>query len=137
MTKVSGKKFTAYMTKCVCWFLLLDTWQQANKSNKLIRKSTRILPPIHELHGIREFVLFLDQTEAGRAKKMFLQDLPPALLSKGLDDRPPNPLISEVVLGKISAQPNTFLSWCRHVSALHCMITCYFCEIVHMGCYAK
>ena len=45
--------------------------------------------------------------------------------------------ISEVVLGKISAQPNTFLLWCRHVSALHCMITCYFCEIVHMGCYAK
>ena len=45
----------------------------------------------------------------------------PQLLSKGLDDRPtrPTPLISrsgspevgisEVVLGKISAQPNTFI----------------------------
>ena len=28
---------------------MLDTQQQANNSNKLIRKSTRILPPIHEL----------------------------------------------------------------------------------------
>ena len=31
---------------------MLDTRQQANNSNKLIRKSTRILPPIHELQCI-------------------------------------------------------------------------------------
>ena len=49
----------------------------------------------------------------------------------------PEVSISEVVLGKISAQPNTFLLWCRHVSALNCIITCYLCEIVHMGCHAK
>ena len=34
--------------------------------------------------------LFLDQTEARRAEKIFLTPVPPPLLSKGLDDRPPS-----------------------------------------------
>ena len=37
--------------------------------------------------------LFLDQTEAQRAEKNCFGELPPHL-SKGLDDRPPSPLIS-------------------------------------------
>ena len=36
-------------------------------------------------------LLFLDQTEARRAEKIFLGDRPPTPLSKGLDDRPPPP----------------------------------------------
>ena len=36
--------------------------------------------------------LFLDQTEAQRAEKMFLEtSYPPTPLSKGLDDQPPPP----------------------------------------------
>ena len=36
--------------------------------------------------------LFLDQTEAQRAAKIFLETFPPPPLSKGLDDRPtPSP----------------------------------------------
>ena len=39
--------------------------------------------------------LVLDQTEARGAEKMFLESSPP--LSKGLDDRPPPPNLSQGV----------------------------------------
>jgi len=42
--------------------------------------------------GARPPLLFLDQTEARKVEKIFLETAPPPL-SKGLDDRPP-PLIS-------------------------------------------
>ena len=38
--------------------------------------------------------LFLDQTEARRSEKNFFRDRLPPLLSKGLDDRPPETLRS-------------------------------------------
>ena len=43
--------------------------------------------------GTRAPLLFLDQTEARRAEKSFLETSP-LPLSKGLDDHPPPPLIS-------------------------------------------
>ena len=48
--------------------------------------------------------LFLDQTEAQRAAKMFLETFPPPL-SKGLDDRP-------------TSSPPNLKFWIRHCMVL-------------------
>ena len=42
--------------------------------------------------GARAPALFLDQTEARRAEKMFFETAPPPHFCQGLDDRPPSPL---------------------------------------------
>ena len=76
---------------------MLDTRQQANNSNKLIRKSTRILPPIHELqYCIWTCVCgggggkFKDNNKAKRTWGLLSlpHTPPPKLLSEGLDARP-------------------------------------------------
>ena len=58
--------------------------------------------------------LFLDQAEARRAKKNFLETTPPPRLSRDLDDRPPpSPPLSEGVdppLSYVVIYPKSFLT---------------------------